>query len=219
MQPIKFRNVVSIIVGALALTATLSSTASARPIPSFEALTPTGPVILEKGDPLYFNSANVVLNTSGGTITCTNGQLNGVLNGNGLKTDGFSVTGGVFDDGTDEYCGNGITKIPGPAKVIVPEGMNWAGTLRTNGKSQLVGPELTISFSQAGVECTWAARKVNSTFNANGQAITVMTTNAKFKAVAGNNPTCPAMGTVSASWSLRTKIPGRPEGLPPVILP
>jgi hypothetical protein len=52
-----------------------------------------------------------------------------------------------------------------------------------------------------------ADKKVKGTFNANGQAITIMIMNAKFKAVPGSSPMCPKMGTLTASASLSTEPP------------
>ena len=201
----------------LSVSAILSSAASAKEIPLLKAVLSSGPVPIEKGDPLFLHSANVVISAGGGVITCNNGNLSGVLNTNGLRTDSFSITGGSFSDEGEEFCGNNI--VPGPAKLVLPGQFSWAGTAKTRGKTALMGPMFTVEFPQVGVFCTMQATRLKSTFNHDGMAITVMTSNGKFKLMPGSSSICPKMGTLSASWSLRTKLPGNQEGLPVALLP
>jgi hypothetical protein len=63
-------------------------------------------------------------------------------------------------------------------------------------------------FPSTGVQCVWAALKVTSTFNTDGQPITLTTTKQPFtynKTL--SNPACPKSGTLSGTWTLTTISP------------
>jgi hypothetical protein len=169
------------------------------PPPPLEEVSAT-PRVLEPGDPLTWTIKLATLATNQGNIQCANGHLNGVLNTNGLKTDGFTITGAGFE----EECGTPF----GPAIIHFPGPLKWQGVLKMKGSTDLLSPAFSATFTQTGLSCSWAAKKVKGTFNANGQAITIGIANAKFKAVPGSSPICPKMGTLTTSASLTTQPPG-----------
>jgi hypothetical protein len=166
------------------------------------------PRVLEPGDPLTWTIRLATLATKQGTIQCTNGHLNGVLNTNGLKTDTFTLTGAGFEEECGTPFGKAMIHFPGPLK--------WQGVLKTKGVTELLGPAFSATFAQTSLTCSWAAKKVKGTFNANGQAITIAIANAKFKAVPGSSPMCPKMGALTTSASLATQLPA--GGMAPVAL-
>jgi hypothetical protein len=100
--------------------------------------------------------------------------------------------------------------------IHFPGPLKWQGVLKTAGKTDLLGPMFSATFTLTGLSCSWAANKVKGTFNADHQAITITIANAKFKAVPGSSPMCPKMGTLSTRASLMTQLPG--GGAAPVAL-
>ncbi len=201
----------------VALSAVISATASAKPVPPLEEY-PTMRFI-EKGDPMQFVSDEVVLATSVGNIQCSVGELDATLESNGLKTDEFSITGAMFNGAGGAPC-SGPTSLGDATVVAMPPTGGWLGTFKTNGTSEVIGnpnlignPDLLVSVTFGelvpAVHCTWEASKVKSSFDADGRPIQITEADEKFKVDRSmSDAACPRTGTMSASWTLTTSVPG-----------
>jgi len=104
--------------------------------------------------------------------------------------------------------------------VSVTQG-RWLGTFKTSGVSQLNGnPSLRFSLSfGAGAVCHFTAPRVNGTFNADGNPITLSTTKQQFKldTSLSNSRGCPKAGVLNATWTLTYKPPGSGEEYPIIL--
>ena len=199
----------SVVVSACVAVAVLSSNALAGKVkvyPSFrEAGTGT---LLEGGDPLTFKSSAVVIATMEGNITCEVGVLKGTLQNNGLRADGFLVTGAAFHAGGGGPCASSTPLGAATITTAPPKG-GWPGLAKAkSGHSKVTGPlVLTGEFEPAPgqkVTCTWSATKVKATFIPNGQPIEARVSAAKFKRQ-GTDTTCPKTIFLSADYNLTVK--------------
>ncbi len=207
----RIKLVVSVLGVAFTAATVFSSDASAKRVkvfPSFREFS-TGR-ILEPGDPLLLKASDLLITTTEGNITCEDGRLTATLQNNGLKADGFLVTGATFHDAGGGPCPS-TTPLGAATITSAPPKGGWPGLAKTSGKAKVTGPlVLTAVFEpQPGqtVTCTWSATRVKPTFIPNGQPIEARISDAKFKR-SGTEAACPKKALLSADYNLTTQEPG-----------
>jgi len=209
---------ISILLGAVVGIASLLLAPNAfaktqPPVLAVQVPGQAGPTPLGPGDPLKWITTDAMFTVSGGgTLQCTNGELDGTLSGNGAKKDGFSINGASLNDGAGPAGVQPCDSSLGPANISFPTPFQpWTGNGNVvNGKVKTIGPIIiTADFSSVGLSCSWSATKVKGVFNHDGQPIMVHLTDQKFKRVSSNSDSCPGVkGQFSADFSLQGEPPG-----------
>jgi hypothetical protein len=208
---LRIKLVASVLGVALAAVTMFSSDASAKAlIPSFREFA-TGRV-LEPGEALLFKASDLLITTAEGNITCEDGRLNATLQNNGLRADGFLVTGATFHAAKGGECPSS-TPLGAATITSAPPKGGWPGLAKArSGHTKVTGPvALTAKFEPTSgqkVTCIWSATKVKATFIPNGTPIEVRVSAAKFKRQVTADVACPKTVFLSADYNLTVKEAG-----------
>ena len=164
--------------------------------------------ILEPGSSLLFKARNLLISKPDGNITCEDGRFTGTLQNDGLRADGFLVTGAAFHAEGGGPCPSTAPLGAATITSTAPKG-GWPGLAKAkSGKLKVTGPlVMTAQFEpQPGQEvtCTWSATRVKATVIPNGQPIVARVSAAKFKR-SGTNAACSKSMLLSADYELTTK--------------
>jgi hypothetical protein len=207
----RIKLVVSVLGVAFTAVTVFSSDALAKTVkvfPSFKEFS-TGRILVP-GDPLVLKASDLLITTTEGNIACEDGRMTATLQNNGLRTDGFLVTGASFHNAGNGPCPS-TTPLGAATITTAPPKGGWPGLAKArNGIAKVTGPLiLTATFKPQpllSVTCTWSATRVKATFIPNGQPIEVRVSDAKFKRL-GTEAACSKSVFLSADYNLTTQEP------------
>ena len=198
------RSCMGILVG-VAVALTLSGIASASKPTLLTSKTAKGP--LQPGQKLKAESTNLTFTTSAGNLECSTNIISGTVQTNNAKKDKGPITeesstGSETVEGKSGACKT--TTELGPT-IITTSHLPWEAIFTDKGVNEVKGKKVSFtSHFGGGIECTFEASKVKSTFNIGGPT-TITTSKQKFKLAKGSNVACPKEGTLSGTFSVTSE--------------
>jgi hypothetical protein len=197
-------SVIALTIAALfAMMAVLASGASAAKKPTNLTLK-TAKGELASGANIKAESTNLVFTTSAGNLECSKNSIEGKVGSNSTKKDKGEIetessTGSETVEGKSGAC---KTTTPLGSTIITTSHLPWEAIFTDKGVNEVKGKKVSFtSHFSGGIECTFEASKVKSTFNIGG-ATTITTSKQKFKLAKGSNAACPKEGTLTGTWAV-----------------